>query len=144
MQNKTNTQANQYRPTRVIVIEEHRGVRAALSQTLLRRSDMLPVYVAPYLPSRPEQLLEFQPEVILIGLPQNAVSTLETLADQIRFWKKNNIQVIALSTYQDLNEAAMLQAANVYAYILKTAEFGDLATLIKQAAQQRIQEKAHV
>ena len=144
MQHGTDETINYQKPTRVLVIEEHRGVRNALSQTLLRRKDMLPVYIAPYLPSRPEQLLEFQPQVILIGLPQSAVGNLETIAEQVRYWARRNIKVIVLSTYQDSMETAVLHHANVFAHILKTVDFGELANLIHQAATVSSEENIHV
>lgn len=144
MQHETEETINYQKPIRVLVIEEHRGVRSALSQTLLRRKDMLPVYIAPYLPSRPEQLLDYKPQVILIGLPQSAVGTLETIATQVKYWVQHRIQVIVLSTYQDSIESVVLHDANVFAHILKTVDFGELANLIHQAATVSSEENIHV
>ena len=60
-------QPDRLQPTSVILIEEHQMVRNALTQSFLNQPKIQLLDALPYLPSRPEKLLAFDPNVILIG-----------------------------------------------------------------------------
>ncbi|MFT5195018.1 MAG: DNA-binding NarL/FixJ family response regulator, partial [Candidatus Promineifilaceae bacterium] len=65
-------------PIAVVLIEEHQKVRLALTQSLKLQAGIDLVEVLSYLPSRPQNLLDLKPDVILIGLPQYAVAEIST------------------------------------------------------------------
>lgn len=131
-------------PIKLFLIEEHPDVRDALSQTLIQKLKGLTLWTTPYLPSRPEEINEFQPDVILIGLPQQAIGSVETLADQIRYWTHKRIPVIVLTTFKDLDEVTVLQKAGAFATVLKESNSAELLGLIIQAAELKHKEKINV
>ncbi len=131
-------------PIKLFLIEEHPDVRQALSQTLIQKLKMLTLWTMPYLPSRPEEIIEFQPDAVLIGLPQRAIGSLETLANQIRYWSRKHIPVIVLTTFKDLDEVTMLQQAGAFATVLKESNSTELIGLIFQSTQLNSKEKLNV
>lgn len=137
-------QTQKTKQIRLFLIEEHPDVRDALSKTLTHQLSGLTLWTTPYLPSRPEEIIEFQPDVVLIGLPQQAIGSVQTLADQIRYWTRKQIPVIVLTTFKDLDEVTVLQQAGAFATVLKESNSTELLGLIVQAAQLTSKEKIDV
>lgn len=144
MQTDSKQQSQDPISLRIILIEEHPAAREALSQTLMRHLERLTVWTTPYLPTDAEEYIDFEPNVILVGLPQQAIASLETLLDQIKVWVAHGIKVVTLTTYINLDEVVALRKAGVFAMLLKTAGAADMIQTIQQAAESNIKEKSDV
>ncbi|MFT7585345.1 MAG: nucleotide-binding universal stress UspA family protein/AmiR [Cellvibrionaceae bacterium] len=134
-------------PIAVVLIEEHQKVRLALTQSLKLQAGIDLVEVLSYLPSRPQNLLDLKPDVILIGLPQYAVAEISTLTRHIQVWRKAGVAVIVLAPYLDSDVEALLLQVEVFAYIHKTINVENLKHIISTAhlfAQSQMIESASV
>ena len=143
MQTQTETDTTQTF-FRIILVEEHAEVRNALTRTLVRQLEHTIVWATPYLPTTAEELLDFEPSVIVIGLPQQAIASLDTLIDQVLVWTSNQVPVISLAAYMNLEEAYRLNQAGVFATLLKTADSAEAIDTIKAAVKVPIKENSHV
>lgn len=120
-------------PTAVILIEEHQLVRNALTYSLMHHPTIQLIEAMPYFPSRPEKLVAFDPNVILIGFPQNSISQLSTLLNHVEVWSSNGIATAVLTPYLDPEIGDRLFDAGVYAHVHKTIDMQKLGNVISMA-----------
>ena len=145
MQTQTRVEVPIRQSIRILLIEEHAEVRHALTQTLMQQLKQTTVWATPYLPTTAEELLEFEPSVILIGMPQQAIASVETLLDQIEVWVNHQIPVITLAAYIDFDEVSKLKETGVFATLLKATNFSETVKTIKMAVHTAaLKESSHV
>ncbi|MFK7804477.1 MAG: hypothetical protein AB8G95_22775 [Anaerolineae bacterium] len=118
----------------VILVEEHQKVRAALTQSFMNQPAIRLVHAMPYLPSRPEEFLERKPNVILVGYPQQAVTTLPTLIEHIKIWTAADIASVILAPYLDPDIEDVLFKSGVFAHLHKTIDIQKLGSVISMAS----------
>lgn len=119
--------------TSLVLFEEHSLVRAALAQNLRMQPDIQLLQASPYLPSRPEDILPLNPEVILIGLPQFSVANMQSLAHDINVWSNAGIGVIVSTPYLKAEEEKLLFEGGIFAYVHKTIDVERLKKVIVAA-----------
>jgi NarL family two-component system response regulator LiaR len=118
-------------PIRVMIVDDHGMVRRGLATILRVRSDLLLVGEASNGQEALEVCEETQPDVILMDLVMPEMSGAE--ATQAIRDRCPDVQVIALTSFQERELVREALQAGAISYLLKNVSAEDLAAAIREA-----------
>lgn len=123
------------RQTRVLIIDDHELVRAALLEALAREADLQVRATAASTDPELLEALRFEPDVVLIDVKRVHGNGVEICRKIIR--EQPSSRVLVLTSYADEREEGEIQAMGAVGYLLKNLNFQELLHQIKVAPTRR-------
>lgn len=116
-------------PTRVLIIDDHERVRAALLANLGKDRELQVAAAAAATEGALEAALQFEPDVVLLDVKRTDGSGMEICQKIIG--AQPGIRVLILTSYPDEREKGEIQALGAAAYLLKDLDLQELLQQIK-------------
>ncbi len=120
---------------RVVIVDDHSMVRRGLATILKIKPDLQLVGEASNGREAVEVCAHLQPDVILMDLMMPEMSGAAAIASIRRQWPQ--VQVIALTSFQEKELVREALQAGAIGYLLKNVSADDLAAAIREAAAGR-------
>ena len=115
------------RPTRILIVDDHDSVRAALSAKLAEIPGLVVAATAAETDDNLAEAMKFAPDVVLLDVKRQRGSGLEICRRIVR--ERPTARVLVLTSYPDEAERAESCAAGAADYLLKDL---DLEVLLRQ------------
>jgi NarL family two-component system response regulator LiaR len=122
---------NERNPIRVLIVDDHSMVRRGLSTILKIKPDMQLVGEASNGREAVELCDRFQPDVVLMDLMMPEMSGAAATAAIRKQWPQ--IQIIALTSFQEKEMVREALQAGAIGYLLKNVSADDLVAAIREA-----------
>ena len=108
------------RQTRVLIVDDHESVRAALSARLSESRNLLVAATAAETDGDLAEAMKFEPDVVLLDVKRRHGSGLAICRTIVR--QRPSARVLVLTSYSDEKEKAEVRAAGAAGYLLKTLD----------------------
>ncbi|MFQ5882578.1 MAG: response regulator transcription factor [Candidatus Methylomirabilales bacterium] len=115
--------------TRVLIIDDHERVRAALLAKLGRDRDLQVTGTAAATDGDLEEALRFEPDVVLLDVKRTDGNGIEICRKIVR--ERPWTRVLILTSYPDEREKGEVQAMGAGGYLLKDLDLQELLRQIK-------------
>jgi DNA-binding NarL/FixJ family response regulator len=115
--------------TRVLIIDDHERVRAALLAKLERDGDLEVTGTAASSDRDLEEALRFEPDVVLLDVKRGDGGGIEICRKIVR--ERPSTRVLVLTSYPDEREKGETQAMGAVGYLLKDLDLQELLQQIK-------------
>ena len=112
------------RQTRVLIVDDHESVRAALSDKLTKNREFQVAATAAETDGDLAKAMKFEPDVVLLDVKRRHGSGSEICRRIVR--ERPSARVLILTSYPDEVERAEVRAAGAVGYLLKDLDMREL------------------